>query len=71
MTIEEAADSLQRRIGRPDWLNAIGVGEKDGRPALYVYLKTKDVPPADYVTEWMGYQVVWKVIGRVTIRMVS
>lgn len=68
MGIQEAAESLQNRLEKHDWLTAVAVGEINDRPAIYVYLKYA-VKSAELDSlkrdGWMGYQVIVERVGTV------
>jgi hypothetical protein len=63
--IKQAATSLGERLGHPPWLTSIGVGSKDGHPAIVVLLafppKT-EVPVLDQGF-WEGYPIDCRLFG--------
>jgi hypothetical protein len=61
-TPEEAARTLRESLSR-DWVHAIGVGRRNGKPALMVYVSTKS-RAAVVPSEWEGYEVVRRYVGR-------
>ena len=62
--IDYAAE-LQSFLCYPDWLNFIGVGEADGKPCIYLYVKRKKFPRCDIPDTWRGVPVKVKYIGKI------
>ena len=62
-TIHEAVKDLREHLGRPPWLSAIGVGEKDNQPVIVLYL-TSTKPRLPSLEEgWEGYRVIFHEFG--------
>jgi hypothetical protein len=67
MTAEQAANLLNTQLrgtgGR--WLTAVGVGEIDDAPAIYVYVQSAPRSPelAGLASGWMGWPVVVQRMG--------
>ncbi len=50
------------------WLQAIGVGRVDDKPAIYVYTKRRQIPPRiRQLTELRGFPLVWRYSGEIKI----
>ena len=66
MNAYDAAEALQTRLEVYSWLNAVAVGEFDGRPAIYAYTKTAVRHPELQKLKsdgWMGYKVLIEKVG--------
>ena len=61
----DTAAELQTFLGSPDWLNFIGVGEADGKPCIYLYVKHKKFPRCNIPDTWRGIPVKVKCIGKI------
>ena len=65
MTIDEAAQALQNEVSRNPWYIGIGIGEHDGRPSLYLYVKhTKGVDLSFLKDGWKGFHVEIQKTGK-------
>ena len=42
--IKEKARALRDSLGEPPWLQAVGVGELGGEPAIFVYVSGQSLP---------------------------
>jgi hypothetical protein len=61
ITPEEAARSLADRLRGAPWFTTVGVGEQDGSPILYLYVRTANIPPMKFLDSgWNGYRVAIK-----------
>ena len=59
--IQEAVRDLRERLGYPGWLSAIGLGQKNGRPQIVMYLTGTWKPQMPFLdTEWEGYPVAFR-----------
>ena len=65
MSVIDNVAELQSFLGRPDWLNFIGVGEADGKPCIYLYVNRKKFPRCDISDAWHGVPVKVKYIGKI------
>jgi hypothetical protein len=64
MTIEEAADALQERLRGAPWLTAVGIGEYEGAPCIYLYVKSlKQADVSSLKDGWEGFHVVVRKAG--------
>jgi hypothetical protein len=64
MTIEEAAQGLYERVGGAPWFTAVGVGQHEREPCIFVYVKSLNVPALDTLKAgWMGYPVQVRQMG--------
>jgi hypothetical protein len=66
MGIYEAAESLQERLERFDWLTAVAADEIDHQPVIYAYLRyAVKSPELDSLKRdgWMGYNVIIERVG--------
>jgi hypothetical protein len=64
MTIENAAQQLQRRFQEAPWLNAVGVGQYDGSPCIFLYVKSvRAARRALSVNEWRKFPIVIRKMG--------
>ena len=60
-SIEEAARALQSQLQGKPWFNLVGIGESDGRPAIYVYVRKLRVPELESLRGgWNDFPVVIK-----------
>jgi hypothetical protein len=58
MTIERAAELLQERLSKAPWLVAVGTGEVDGHPSLYLYVNTVRKAELNFLQDgWEGFPV--------------
>jgi len=57
-----AAKSLHEEYSTRPWFQAVGLGEKDGKPALYLYL-LRNSKEAKEITEYSGFPVIAEKIG--------
>lgn len=65
---KEAVTRLHQWIGYPPWLTSIGLGERDGKPLIVIYLKTEYRPKLPMLKGgWEGIPVEFKVIGELRI----
>lgn len=68
MKIYQAAEVLQDKLERFDWLTAVAVGTLDGNEVIYVYLNRM---PRDLEIEslrrdgWQGYRVMVERAGKI------
>ena len=59
MTVEQAADLLSERLRSAPWLTTIGVGQENGSPCIYVYVKSLDPIAVAFLKEgWHGFRVL-------------
>ena len=66
MDIKQAAAELREKLGRPAWLVSVGVGEVEGREALFLYVTSANHPPLEYLKDgWNGYPVVIRKFGAI------
>jgi hypothetical protein len=64
MTIEKAADALYQHLSGVPWLTAVGIGEHEGAPAIYLYVKSIKKADVEFLTNgWHGYHVEIKKMG--------
>jgi hypothetical protein len=64
MEMEKAAKSLEEKFRDRPWFLMVGTGETDGRPSLFLYVKSIErVPPSLPREGWEGFQVVVQKIG--------
>jgi hypothetical protein len=64
MTIQEAADALVQRLQGAPWATAVGIGERDGAPCIYVYVKSPKSAPTSFLDDgWNGFPVEIKKMG--------
>lgn len=61
MTIEEAAESLDKHLQNHPGFTAVGVGTQD-KPVLYLYVK--DVKNFDNFLVWEGYPIEIRKMGK-------
>lgn len=66
MSPEEAAKSLAEKLRGAPWFTTVGVGEQEGRPVIYLYVKTLNIPTLAFLDNgWNGYRVaVQKLLPR-------
>ena len=62
--IQTKAKALQESLGHPPWLQAIGVSELGGEPAIFVYV-TGRVPHNTIPEYWRGVKVWVRHIGKI------
>jgi hypothetical protein len=63
--IDQSVKALREHLGRPSGLQAIGVGSKDDRPAIVLYLVFTPKPtPVFFNDRWEGFPVVPRQFGR-------
>jgi hypothetical protein len=66
VTSELAAKELDARLRENAWYLSTGVGEtRDGKPALYVYVKTARHRELTQLRCWMGFPVMIRAIGSI------
>ena len=59
MNIREAALQLQAQLQGSPWLTAVGVGEHEGSPCIFVYVKSLNRPGLAFLQNgWQGFPVV-------------
>jgi hypothetical protein len=64
MTIDEAAESLEKRLRGESWYTAVGVGTHEGKPALFLYVKRlRGVDLSMVKGGWEGYHVEVRKMG--------
>jgi hypothetical protein len=64
MTIDEAAESLDKRLRDEPWYTAVGVGKHREKPALFLYVKRlKGVDFSVIKDGWEGYHVEVRKMG--------
>ena len=54
--VKHKAYALRESFGHPPWLEAVGVGELGGEPAIFVYVKGQ-VPELTVPDVWRGVSV--------------
>lgn len=64
MTPDEAALTLSEHLRRHQWLVAVGIGELENGPALYVYTTKITLAVLSLPKEWEGYKVIRRISGR-------
>ncbi len=65
MRIEKAANLLYERFREVPWLTAVGVGEKNGNPCIFLYIKSLNAAPGTLLREgWYGFPVVARKMAR-------
>lgn len=66
MSVDDAARELAKRLIGSEWLTSVGVGDLDGREAIYVYVKVVRKRALEFLRDgWMGHPVVIKRTGDV------
>lgn len=60
--IRDKAKALQESFGHPSWLQAVGIGELGGEPALFVYV-TGHAPNGAIPEFWRGVKVWVRRVG--------
>jgi hypothetical protein len=64
MTIEQAAQSLNERLRANPWFTAVGIGEHNGEPCLFLYVKSLRHADLAFLHEgWCGYPVEVRRMG--------
>jgi hypothetical protein len=66
MSIYEAAELLQRELRerQTPWLTAVGVGERNGRPCIILYVRRAGASDINLLKRgWKGFPVVIKKSG--------
>jgi hypothetical protein len=64
MTPQAAARELYFRLRDQPWFTTVGVGEKDGAPVLYVYVKPiRGIDLPESFDSWEGFTVEVKKMG--------
>ena len=64
MTIENAAQLLGTDLAGSPWFTAVGIGEADGQPVLYLYVKTKrGIDLSRFNDGWQGFRVEIRKMG--------
>jgi hypothetical protein len=64
MTLEEAASALRARLHDAPWLTGVGVGERDGRPCIFLYVKSPKREELGFLEDgWHGYGVEVRRMG--------
>jgi hypothetical protein len=59
MTIEQAAKLLSEELCDAPWATTVGVGEHEGKPCIYLYLKASNPSAASFVKGgWHGFPVL-------------
>lgn len=67
MNAMDAASDLQEKLAEVAVIQSVGVGEKDGVPAIYVYTTTlRDRDLEAIGSTWEGFPVVLRRVGRIT-----
>lgn len=68
VTIEQAAESLSRELAHYPWLSAVGIGERDDKEVIFVYVTSQGHKVLDRLKRegWHGFDVVVEKIGRIT-----
>jgi hypothetical protein len=64
VTIDVAAEALSDRLRGRSWFTAVGTGEHEKRPAIFLYVKT--IHPEEYrflAHGWHGFTVVIRKMG--------
>ncbi len=66
MTIEQAAATLHERLSDTPWFTAVGTGECDGSPCIYLYVKSLKHAELDMLRDgWQGYPVEIRKMGTI------
>jgi hypothetical protein len=64
MTVEEAAMALEARLRGAPWVTAIGVGEFDHAPCIYLYSNAPKHHKLGFLRDgWQGYHVEVREMG--------
>jgi hypothetical protein len=64
MDIKTAASLLEKELRSPPWLTMVGVGEHEGREAIFLYVKSPQAVPAWITKEgWQRYPVIVRKMG--------
>ncbi len=64
MTVHEAAEKLAAHLRRASWLTAVGVGKKDERDCIYLYVKSSKRADIAFLDGgWEGFPVVIRRTG--------
>jgi len=67
MTVREAAKKLFGALAYPTWVSSVGIGEKDGKQTIYVYVTSKKAASKamEEQKEFEGFPIVVEQIGKV------
>ena len=69
MTIQAAARSLTDRLRINPWFTAVGIGEIEGNPCLYLYVSSVKNADLSFLKDgWNGYRVEVRRMGPPRIR---
>jgi hypothetical protein len=72
MTIEEAAQTLTDHLRGKPWFTAVGIGEYEGKPCLFLYVKAiKDAELQFLQQGWHGFHVEVRRMGTPRILSVN
>jgi hypothetical protein len=64
MTIEQAAKALHDRLQQAPWFRAVGIGEYQGSPCLYLYVNSlRHADLAFLRGGWHGFHVEVRRMG--------
>jgi len=61
--IHQSAKELRIHLGRPSWLSSIGVGSREGQPAIILFLVHPPAVGNPIPDEWDGYPVIAREFG--------
>jgi hypothetical protein len=66
MSIEQAAARLQERLSGVPWFTAVGTGEHEGAPRIYLYVKSLKHAELNALRDgWEGYPVEIRKMGTI------
>jgi hypothetical protein len=67
MRADEAARALDKKLRPYSWYLSVGVGESNGRAALYLYVKfQRHKELREMASGWMGFQVIIRPVGSIS-----
>jgi hypothetical protein len=67
MTIEQAAEELQKHLMHHHWLKGVGIGEQDHRDVIYLYVSSQQPKELRRLKQegWMGHGIVVEKTGEI------
>ena len=64
MSVHDAARALTERLRGKPWFTAVGIGEADGSPCLYLYVNSARKADVGFLRDgWNGYRVEVRRMG--------